>query len=76
MFPDRRTVNSLFHRALKPSCHNLCSNSCIRCDACLLTNAASKTQYSICSNRAKGVAVLKVDLFGTTCSLHFAGNSS
>ena len=42
MFPDRRTANPLYIRAIKP-CYNLCSNSHIRSDAYLLTNTATKT---------------------------------
>ena len=40
-------------RALKPSCHNLCSR--IRSDSCLLTNTATKTHYYY----ADGVVVFK-----------------
>ena len=45
VFPDRRMANPLSPRALKASCHNLCSNSRIRSDACLLTSTATKILY-------------------------------
>ena len=43
VFPDRRRLTICFF-SIKPSCHNLFSNSRIRSDACLLTNKVSKTQ--------------------------------
>ena len=49
LFPDIRPVKPLSRRALNPGCHNLCSNSHIRGDACLLSKTAKK--------RANGVAV-------------------
>ena len=57
MFPDRRKASSSSPRTLKPSCHNYCSNSCIRSDACWLTNPATKHSSSIRSNGVNGVAV-------------------
>ena len=59
MLPDRRTTIPLSPLALKPSCYNLCSNSRIRSDVCLLTNTVTKTSSSIRTNRPNGVAVFE-----------------
>ena len=60
MFPNRGTANLLSPSVTKPSCHDMCSRSRIRSDACLSTNTAIKHISSI--PRAYQMAVFKDSL--------------
>ena len=53
-------ANPLLPRVVKTYFHNLCSNSRIRSDACLLTTTATKNGNSIQTNTANGVALFEL----------------
>ena len=60
MFSDRRTGLLNFLSGAEPSCHNLCSSSRVRTDACLSTNTAIILHSSsIRANRSNRAAILE-----------------